>query len=842
LEWKTEKYFGRNTVQQIEHYYGFINDPILTDYINRVGKKLSDNSDRTDIPYEFYIINSEETNAFAAPGGFVFVTKGLLEKTETEEELAGVMGHEVGHIAAKHGAKRIKKLPFLIAGMTILDSKTSETVSRMAGIALSLMQLHYSREDEYQADNLGAKYSYKSGYDPSGMISFFKKLEKENPSEGFGKLEVAISSHPKTVSRMEAIKRTPEMAPTYENYLYLAENYYKRIYYHESVEYYKKAILLNPDSIEAMNGLGAALFAMCDYSESKKYYSKVLSIDKVNKNAIDGLASINKRREDIMQKTEVENDNNPEDIKMVLSLMQNPISELEKRNSYFNDKKSRIKSSVDELRSNLYHDLPSMRETAKEIDENDYYGVKTLNYASAYFEGFSIALDDNAHTEEIIRNSFNDYTHVLREMDFRLRKISNPGRNTLQAADEAVLLSEEFIRNSNDTMNTLKGNLKRIEKGYARSKSIMNSLDDYLFSNDEPVNSFDGDRMIKQFEDQIDIINEVFEGNENINDKMNSERAGLQRAYLNFNTSIISDRERKIFKDMLVRRFNVPAKEINYLVKKGYGFGDALILINFSKAYSVDLRKFENEYDNRKETIDEFLLRKFPEANISGSFVLLKLAESELKMLTRNRQLVKMDFDYDIDIEDIKNQYADQLDEQLITAIEEYGKGEYELAIEAINERGRDKPATELSHILLGMVLVKQNEHEAALNEFKYSEKKNSRYSMIHYLLGNTFSDMDRFDDANNEYHNALKYDENNKEALAGLGYTYSMMGETESAEKYFKKSIDNGSRSALVRLNIGLLYYQKGYFEDAMTYFKESLMIDPEQPLLKEMVDRLNS
>jgi predicted Zn-dependent protease len=105
-------------------------------------------------------------------------------------------------------------LPFIIAGLSILAQKKGETAARIGGMVVSLMQLHYSREDEYQADQLGEKFAYKSGYDPSGMVSFFQKLESEDHTGNLSKLDVSLMSHPKTTNRIAKIEAVPELSPT----------------------------------------------------------------------------------------------------------------------------------------------------------------------------------------------------------------------------------------------------------------------------------------------------------------------------------------------------------------------------------------------------------------------------------------------------------------------------------------------------------------------------------------------------------------------------------------------------------------------------------------------------
>lgn len=208
LSTRQEVALGRETAQQVEKEFGVYNDPELQKYITEVGEKLVDVCERKEITYSFTVLNTPMVNAFAAPGGFVFVTRGILKELDDEAELAGVMGHEIGHVVYRHGAKQFEKVFGYSAIVLIGEIITKRDLSQLkqyTDFFVSLMLLGYSRKNEFEADNSGVRYSLASGYDPKGMVDFFEKLktmEKKPPTQ----FETLFRSHPPTADRIEMIQ------------------------------------------------------------------------------------------------------------------------------------------------------------------------------------------------------------------------------------------------------------------------------------------------------------------------------------------------------------------------------------------------------------------------------------------------------------------------------------------------------------------------------------------------------------------------------------------------------------------------------------------------------------
>jgi len=198
---------GKQLAQEVERQAKIIDDPVIAEYVSRVGQNLVRNSD-AKVPFTIKVLDSEEVNAFALPGGFFFVNSGLILKAESEAELAGVMAHEIAHVAARHGTRQatrgeIAQIGMIIASIAIPYGWTGYAIRQGAGLAIPLGFLQFSQAMEREADYLGLQYMYKAGYDPTAFVDFFEKiqsLEKRKP----GSLSKVFSTHPMTDNRIKA--------------------------------------------------------------------------------------------------------------------------------------------------------------------------------------------------------------------------------------------------------------------------------------------------------------------------------------------------------------------------------------------------------------------------------------------------------------------------------------------------------------------------------------------------------------------------------------------------------------------------------------------------------------
>ena len=203
---------GKGLAQQVEKQAKIIDDPVIAEYVNRVGQNLVRNSD-AKVPFTIKVIDTEEVNAFALPGGFFFVNSGLLLKADSEAELAGVMAHEIAHVAARHGTRQATRgeiAQLSTIPLIFLGGWTGYGIRQAASIAIPVGFLSFSRGFESEADLLGLEYMYKTGYDPVAFVDFFEKiqsLEKKKP----GTMAKVFSTHPMTEDRIQTAQKNIQM-------------------------------------------------------------------------------------------------------------------------------------------------------------------------------------------------------------------------------------------------------------------------------------------------------------------------------------------------------------------------------------------------------------------------------------------------------------------------------------------------------------------------------------------------------------------------------------------------------------------------------------------------------
>jgi beta-barrel assembly-enhancing protease len=201
---ETEIRLGKQYAMQVENSVKMVQDPVVNEYVNRIGQNLVRNSD-AQVPFTIKVIDSDEINAFALPGGFFYVNSGLILAADEEAELAGVMAHEIAHVCARHAMRQMTRANIAQIGtipLIFVGGGLGYGIYEAAGLGLPLTFMKFQRNFEAEADFLGLQYMYKTGYDPQAFISFFEKIqakEKKKP----GTLAKAFASHPQTPDRIE---------------------------------------------------------------------------------------------------------------------------------------------------------------------------------------------------------------------------------------------------------------------------------------------------------------------------------------------------------------------------------------------------------------------------------------------------------------------------------------------------------------------------------------------------------------------------------------------------------------------------------------------------------------
>jgi predicted Zn-dependent protease len=215
-----EAELGKTMSKQLEHQVKLVDDPLVQNRLATIGKRIVAVADRKDIDYSFKAIADDEINAVSLPGGFVYVNKGLIDRVSSDDELAAVLAHEVGHIVARHSIKKLQaQMGYTLAQiLTIPVPQGGGAVRETANIAFTELYLGYSREDELLADQLGARYTRLAGYNPRAMITFLEKLQEYNRRKPLQPKNY-LKTHPYVPDRIRVVKQELGEKINFDDYI-----------------------------------------------------------------------------------------------------------------------------------------------------------------------------------------------------------------------------------------------------------------------------------------------------------------------------------------------------------------------------------------------------------------------------------------------------------------------------------------------------------------------------------------------------------------------------------------------------------------------------------------------
>ena len=200
---ESEIRMGREYAQMVDSQAKLLDDPMVTEFVNRLGQNLVRNSD-AQVPFTIKVIDSDEVNAFSLPGGFLYVNSGLILAADDEAELAGAMAHEIAHVAARHATRQMTRsqlASLLSIPLVLVGGGAGMAIQSIARLAVPLSFTKFSRSFEAEADYLGIEYMYEAGYDPQALVSFFEKIQAQEHGKA-GRLARAFASHPQTADRV----------------------------------------------------------------------------------------------------------------------------------------------------------------------------------------------------------------------------------------------------------------------------------------------------------------------------------------------------------------------------------------------------------------------------------------------------------------------------------------------------------------------------------------------------------------------------------------------------------------------------------------------------------------
>ncbi|MGB8657200.1 MAG: M48 family metallopeptidase [Candidatus Zixiibacteriota bacterium] len=223
---------GQSMAKDVESQNKVADDSVLARYVNGVGQKIAQLSDRTDLSYHFKVLQSPEINAFACPGGFIYVYSGLLKTIDNEAQLAGVLSHEIGHVVARHSVKRLQQVLGIQVLLSIALGESSEITQKAIGAGVTVILQGYSRQNEFEADYDGAYYMTKAGYYPEGMIQLFGKFQEMEKGRKSTAVDQLLASHPATVDRIARVEEESKSFNLANKQLTFGQEEYQKIKSH----------------------------------------------------------------------------------------------------------------------------------------------------------------------------------------------------------------------------------------------------------------------------------------------------------------------------------------------------------------------------------------------------------------------------------------------------------------------------------------------------------------------------------------------------------------------------------------------------------------------------------
>ena len=250
---EAEMKIGRQLALQVEQQAKLVDDPLITEYVNRVGQNIVLHSD-AKVPFTIKVIDSDEVNAFALPGGFFYVNKGLILAADNESELAGVMAHEIAHVAARHAMENQGKGTLMnygmLAGIIFGGPIVSTVLQNGGGILGGLAMLKFSRGAEEEADKLGVQYLFASGYDPTAMATMFEKLASKNKKKP-GSFSKLFTTHPQSIDRRDSSLALVARFPEHEEYIISTSEFQKVKKHLERISNAKATIGIDVDEADS---------------------------------------------------------------------------------------------------------------------------------------------------------------------------------------------------------------------------------------------------------------------------------------------------------------------------------------------------------------------------------------------------------------------------------------------------------------------------------------------------------------------------------------------------------------------------------------------------------------
>ncbi len=624
-EGDVEEVLGDISATSIESAYPVDSDPLINDWLTNRGHTIVSHTPRQNIPYEFSVVETDLVNAFAAPYGHVYVTTGFLDFADTEDEVAVVLAHEVGHIVNRDSIHSFKN-SLLWGVVTQIISGKSRAAGDVLGIGLGLLSLQYSRDAEYAADDAGTRYAYAVGYDPARGLDFFNRLmtdvEKRRPS----RWEVYFSTHPRTEDRIARQLKREEMSDTSsESLLWIARGYLLRGQPSKASMLLEKGLELAPDLPEAQTLLGDALARRGDRVGARAAYEQAMRLS-------GGLRYVETR---------------------LAALPELPPATLPGIPAEGRQRATALLAGLPKIST-------STEETVRSVSS---YGVQTdarLEGISGVVRGINSRLLDLADDDTSVSDGTRDLVslgnsaiarateavYVLERVNDNLhatseemQRVVGDARTALQRA-QAGEGSPEDIRALEVTLSELQLGADTLDEAMAESPATLGDVESAQASAKDVTDLIE---LVVRLNDPRDLSADQLRSAASRTDAlatkaMDSVRRAKQQsvkanahalvARLNLLGARATPAQQEVFDSQVAGMMLVPEASVRSLRAEGAGYGEAALVLATAKSLSMEPKRFVPSGPGSMSLVNEAVARR---AAVSDANVLLKFLAASMQ-------------------------------------------------------------------------------------------------------------------------------------------------------------------------------------------------------------------
>lgn len=584
-----ERTLGKQTSSAVEKEFGVNKDPVLAEFVDTLGHRLVGQSRRQDIPYHFRVVNTDTVNAFAAPYGYVYVTQGMLRFATSEDELAFVMAHEVGHVANHDSIKSFKKSILFNIGVALLGGQ-SETLGNIGGLGAGLLMLRYSRDDERDADVSGSTFSYDAGYDPEGGLAFFDRLMKEVEKDRPSSFESIFLTHPPTKDRIQATQHRPELNlqdPAIASRI--GRSYARRYAFATACTFYKAALDKKPDAIQTRLGYADALAAQGLRDRAQAEYQSVLQSDAANAHAVNALAALGGPAPVRSVVTMLERQQAPEVVTLAGTVQSDAASLVTSSHNYANTAAAPTAGISGIARSSI----GGMLDLGNREGDLPDSAQQAFLRAGAAVSG----ANDTAFTLESVNSSITMVSDLVRSTSGGLRIAVEQVQSGQGAAGDLAIYRRALMENQ-----LAEAQLQKAMVDATAAQPLVlaatRSARDTVALTDNLVNARDGNRYIYAVKmsaaDTQRKAAAAFDAVRQIKWATTTAEARGLLAKLNLAALGASPEQREAYDGMTAYYCHVSPREVTALRQKGLGFGDAAFILVAARTREVAPDNFQN--------------------------------------------------------------------------------------------------------------------------------------------------------------------------------------------------------------------------------------------------------